>query len=161
VKTRRSTAFAFLLLAFAGMAWVFLQVIWNPLYRGGDASGPSDRSDASALQLEVERQDGGGTKSWSIADQQAISRLRAGLQSAEGAAQSPPPPPSEQKYHLRIRRPDSRVDEYDVILGPEGPAHDQVYVIRRSGGGPVYGTAYNTPELRSALQQVLVPPAPK
>jgi hypothetical protein len=34
---------------------------------------------------------------------------------------------------------------------------DRVYVIRRTGGTSVYGTAVNTPELRSALQQVLVP----
>jgi hypothetical protein len=38
---------------------------------------------------------------------------------------------------------------------------DRLYVIRRSGDTSAYGTAYNTPEVRSALQAVLPPPAPK
>jgi hypothetical protein len=157
---RRAPRIGFLLLAFGAMGWMFVQVIWIPLYRRQETARFVDSQAAPALQVDVEREDGKGTRTWSVADQQAISKLRAGLQSAEYAPQ-PDPPASDQKYRLRIKRSDSRVDEYEVVLGSEGRTHDRLYVIRRSGGTSVYGTAFNTPELRSALQDVLVPPAPK
>jgi len=139
---------------------MFVQVVWIPLYRTRETARFVDRQETPALQVEIDRQDGNRTRSWSIADQQAISRLKAGLQSAEYAAQTEPPV-SDQKYRLRIKRSDSQIDEYEVVMGSEGQLHDRLYVIRRNGGTAVYGTAFNTPELRSALQQVLVPPAPK
>jgi hypothetical protein len=160
VKTRRSLAIGVLLLAFGVMGWMFVQVIWIPLYRDRETARFVGSQETPALQVDVEREDGKGTRSWSIADQQAISRLKTGLQAAEYAPQSEAPA-SDQRYRLRIKRADARVDEYEVVLGSEGRMHDRLYVIRRSGGTSVYGTAFNTPELRSALQEVLVPPAPK
>jgi hypothetical protein len=142
------------------MVWIFVQVIWVPLYRYQETALFVGRQEAPALQVDIEREDRQGTRSWSVADQQAIAKLKAGLQNAEYAPQNEPPA-SDQKYRLRIRRSDSRIDEYEVVLGSEGRMHDRLYVIRRSGETAVYGTAFNTPELRSALQQVLVPPAPK
>ena len=143
------------------MGVMFVQVIWIPLYRYRETARFVGSQESPALGVEVEREDGQGTRSsWSIADQRAISRLRTGLETAEYASQNEAPA-SDQKYRLRIKRADSRIDEYEVVLGSEGQMHDRLYVIRRSGGTAVYGTAFNTPELRSALQQVLVPPAPK
>jgi len=142
------------------MAAMFVQVIWIPLYRRQETARFVGNQETPALQVDVERDDGMGTRTWSIADQQALSRLKSGLQSAEYAPQ-PEAPASDQKYRLRIRRNDSRIDEYEVVLGSEGRMHDRLYVIRRSGGTSVYGTAFNTPELRSALQQVLAPAAAK
>ena len=149
-----------LLLLFGLMAWMFVVVIWIPLYRNRETAEFVSSQETPALQVDVEREDGKGTRTWSIADQQAISKLKSGLQTAEYAPQNDPPA-SDQKYRLRIKRSDSRIDEYEVVLGSEGRMHDRLYVIHRSGGTSVYGTAFNTPELRSALQQVLVPPAPK
>jgi len=139
---------------------MFVGIIWIPLYRYQETVRFVGRQETPALQVDVEREDGKGTRTWSVADRQAISKLKAGLQTAEYAPQADPPA-SDQKYRLRIRRSDSGVDEYEVLLGSEGPQHDRLYVIRRSGGTSVYGTAFNTPELRAALQEVLVPPAPK
>jgi hypothetical protein len=152
VKIQRASAVGLLLLVFAGMTAMFIQVIWIPLYR--------NREDDAALQVDVEQKEGTGTRSWSIADPKAASRLNAGLRSATFGA-PPEQAVADQGYRLRIRRPDNRMDEYEVVLGSEGALHDRFYVIRRSGGTPIYGTVYNTPELRSALQQVLAPPAPK
>ena len=160
MRTRRPVALGILLLAFGLMGWMFVQVIWIPLYRRQETERFLGSQETPALQVDVEREDGKGTRSWSVADQQAIAKLKAGLQSAEYAPEKDPPA-SDQKYRLRIKRSDSRVDEYEVVLGSEGRMHDRLYVIRRSGGTSVYGTAFNTPELRSALQQVLVPPAPR
>jgi hypothetical protein len=160
MRTRRSLALGVLLLAFGAMAWMFVQVIWIPLYRRQETARFVGSQETPALQVDVEREDRQGTRAWSVADQQAIARLKAGLQNAEYAPQNDPPA-SDQKYRLRIKRSDSRIDEYEVVLGSEGQMHDRLYVLRRSGGTVVYGTAFNTPELRSALQQVLVPPAPK
>lgn len=157
---RRILAVGILLLAFGVMGVMFVYVIWIPLYRDQETARFVGSQDTPALEVDVEREDGKGTRSWSIVDQQAISKLKAGLQNAEAASQVDPPV-SDQKYRLRIKRSDSRIDEYEVVLGSEGRMHDRLYVIRRSGGTAVYGTAFNTPELRSALQQVLVPPAAK
>jgi hypothetical protein len=143
------------------MGWMFVRIIWIPLYRNQETERFVGSQETPALQVDIERQDGKETRTWSIADQQALQKLKSGLQAAQAA---PPgePPASEQKYRLRVKRSDSRVDEYEVILGPEGRMQDRLYVVRRNGGGaPVYGSTYSTPELRSALQQVLVSPAPK
>jgi len=142
------------------MGWMFVHVIWIPLYRQQETERFVGSQETPAVQVDIERQDGKGTQSWSIADHQALQKLKSGLQAAE-AAPSGPPPVSDQRYRLRIRRADSRVDEYEVILGPEGRMQDRLYVIRGDARAPVTGTAYTTPELRSALQQVLATPAPK
>jgi hypothetical protein len=157
MKLRRSfrTLLALAVLSVVGI--MFVTVIWIPLYQQRDLSRSAGSLDSPAVQVDVVREDGKETRSWTIADQQAIAKLRAGLQSTQAAPVEAPP--SEEKYRLRIKRPDSRVDEYEVVLGPEGRMQDRVYVIRRTGGTSVYGTAVNTPELRSALQQVLVPTA--
>lgn len=160
MKMRRALAIGLLLVAFGAMAAVFIQVIWIPLYRNRDAPSSAERPEESPSPIEVERKEGTGTRSWSVADQQAISRLKAGLRSADYGAPAEPPAP-DQTYRVRIRRPDSRIDEVDVILGSEGLMHDRFYVVRRTGGTSVYGTVFNTPELREALQKMLVPPAPK
>jgi hypothetical protein len=157
MKLRRSfrTLLALAVLSVVGI--MFVTVIWIPLYQQRDLSRSAGSLDSPAVQVDVVREDGKETRSWTIADQQAIAKLRAGLQSTQAATAEAPP--SEEKYRLRIKRLDSRVDEYEVVLGPEGRMQDRVYVIRRTGGTSVYGTAVNTPELRSALQQVLVPTA--
>ena len=156
MKTRRSLAAAVLLLAFLGMGVTFYYVIWIPLYRSRETARFVESQEDPTLQVDVEREDSKGKKNWTIADQQAIGRLRAGLRTAEIAPQADVPA-SDQKYRLRIKRADSRIDEYEVVLGPEGRMQDRLFVVRRSGGSSVYGTAYNTPELRSALQQILAP----
>jgi len=160
VKRPRSLALGIFLLVFGLTAWMFVAIIWIPLYRTRETAEFVSSQETPALQVDVEREDGKGTRSWSIADQQALLKLKAGLQTAQYAPQNDPPA-SDQKYRLRIRRADSRIDEYEVVLGSEGSLQDRLYVLRRNGGASVYGTAFNTPELRSALQQVLVPPAPK
>src|SRR2546421_13035529 len=98
-----------LLLVFGLMAWMFVVVIWVPLYRTRETAEFVGSQETPALQVDVEREDGKGTRTWSIADQQAISKLKSGLQTAEYAPQNDPPA-SDQKYRLRIKRADSRID---------------------------------------------------
>lgn len=157
MKTRRTLAAAALLLAFLGTGVTFYTVIWIPLYRTRETATFVGSQDTPTLQVEIEREDARGKRNWTIADQQAITRLKAGLQTAELAPHAEPPA-SDQKYRLRIKRADSRIDEYEVVLGTEGRTSDRLFVIRRSGGASVYGTAFNTPELRSALQQITAAP---
>jgi hypothetical protein len=147
----------------AAIAVMFVVVIWIPLYRDSAPAGPAGAQEPQAVEVDLVDKDGGSTRSWTVADQKAISKLRAGLQSAQPAAPpaEPAAAPSEEKYRLRIKGANARVDEYEVVLGTEGRAQDRVYVIRRNGGTSVYGTAVNTPELKSALQQVLTPTAPR
>ena len=57
-----------------------------------------------------------------------------------------------------IRRPDSRIDEYEVLLDERGRDHDLLYVVRKADGVSIVGSAYKTPELRSALRQILKEP---
>lgn len=144
----------------AAVGFLFVRVIWIPLYMDSGPGRPEAVQESPAMEVDVVKEDGKSTKSWTVADQKAISKLRAGLQST-APAPAEPPPPSEEKYRLKIKGSDSRVDEYEVVLGPEGRLQDRVYVIRRTGGSSVYGTAFNSPELRSALQQVLTPSAAK
>ena len=160
MKTRRTLAAALLLLALFGTGVTFYSVIWIPLYRSRETARFVESQEAPTVQVDVEREDSNGKRNWTIADPQAITRLRAGLKKAEAAPQGDPPA-SDQKYRLRIQRADSRVDEYEVVLGTEGSMQDRLLVIRRSGGTSVTGTAYTTPELRSALQQILSPAAAK
>lgn len=137
------------------MIGMFVAVIWMPLYRHGETAKFVGTQNQDTVQVDVVKDDGKETRSWTIADRKAISRLSAGMQTADYARGDMPA--ADEKYRLRIKRADSRIDEYEVVLGSEGRQHDRVYLLRSSNGKTVYGTAFNTPELRSALQQVLAP----
>ena len=137
-------------------AWAFVMIIWIPLYGHRQTQEFAGAQDAPALEADIVREDARGVRSWSVQDRQALMKLRDGLRRADytGAKE----PRADHKYKLRIRRADSRVDEYEVLLDERGSEHDLLYVVRRAGGTPMYGSAFKTPELRSALQQVLQEP---
>jgi hypothetical protein len=135
------------------VAALFVVVIWIPLYGRQQKADWAVQQDEPPIQAEITRDEPGGTRSWSLKDKQALQKLQAGLQSANYTAM--PDPKIDQTFRLRIRRSDSRVDEYEVQLDERGREHDMLYVVRRSGGGAVYGSAFKTPELRSALQQLI------
>lgn len=157
-KAARAAA---LLVVFAFTAGMFVVVIWKPLYGRPEVKAYAEAQDQAPLQAEIVREDGGVTKAWSVADREALAKLRQGLKNADPAPA--PAPRADQKYRLRIKRPDSRVDEYEVLFDERGRDHDLLYVVRREGGGSVYGSAFKTPELREAIRQVLADPksAPK
>ena len=150
---RKSAAIAIAVLALLATAWAFVVVIWIPLY--GTPQGPSDPAhpEDSALQAEIVKEDGGSSRTWTVADAQALQKLNAELRRADFSAQSVPR--SDQSYKLRIRRPDSKIDEYEVLLDERGTSPDMVYVVRRTGGTSIYGVAQKTPELKSALDRIL------
>ena len=135
-----------------------VMIIWIPLYGHGRTKEYLVEQEQPALQADIVKEDAAGGRSWSVADQQALRKLRDGLRQAEysGAAAKEPKP--DQKYRLRIRRPDARIDEYELLLDERGSEKDLLYVVRRNGGSAVYGSAFKTPELRSALEQVLKNP---
>jgi hypothetical protein len=155
------------LVVLALMGWAFVRIIWIPLYGHRETAAFAARQEEPAVQADIVREDSGGTRSWSVQDRQALSKLRDGLRRADWSGGSPAggaaEPRMDQKFRLRIRRPDAHVDEYEVLLDERGSEHDLLYVVRRSGGAAVYGSAFKTPELRSALQQILKEPpaAPK
>jgi hypothetical protein len=159
MKARKWAAAAGILAVLSLLGWSFVTVIWIPLYGGSD-SHPSFARPEEPLRAEMVKEDG-TARSWSVADAQALAKLRDELRRADYSEKSPPR--LDQKYRLRIRRPDSRVDDYEVLLDERGNEPDLLYVIRRSGGASIYGSALKTPELRAALQQVLKEPqtAPK
>jgi hypothetical protein len=164
MKPRTSLRILASLVVLALMGWAFVRIIWIPLYGHRETAAFVARQEEPALQAEIVREDSGGTRSWSVQDRQALSKLRDGLRRADySAAGAAPEPRMDQKFRLRLRRPDSRVDEYEVLLDERGSEHDLLYVVRRSGGASIYGSAFKTPELRSALQQILKEPqaAPK
>jgi hypothetical protein len=138
------------------MGWAFVMIIWVPLYGHRQTAEFAARQEEPALQADIVREDSGGTRSWSVQDQQALSKLREGLRRADFSGSQEPR--TDQKFRLRLRRPDSRVDEYEVLIDERGREHDLLYVVRRSGGTAIYGSAFKTPELRSALEQVLKEP---
>ena len=114
--------------------------------------------DEPAVEADIVREDAGGVRSWSVQDRQALMKLQDGLRRADFTGTNAPR--ADQKFKLRIRRSDSRIDEYEVLLDERGSEHDMLYVVRRSGGGtPMYGSAFKTPELRSALLQLLKEPS--
>jgi len=154
---RRTAGVLALAAALALTGWLFVKIIWIPLYAERETSRFVQGQERPVLQVEVVREDGKGSQSWSIADQQAIAKLRAGLQRADFTRTEPPR--TDERYRLKIRRSDSTVDEYEVLLDSASADRDLLYVIRRSGGSSIYGSAFNTPELRSALRQVLKAPA--
>ncbi len=157
MKSRKAAGVLLLTAALALTGWVFVRTIWIPLYADRETSRFVEEQGQPILQVDVDREDGKQRQSWSIADQQAIAKLRAGLQRAEYSPAAPPK--SDERYRLKIRRSDSTVDEYEVLLDTASKDRDLLYVVRRSGGNSIYGSAFNTPELRSALQQVLKAPS--
>ena len=157
MKSRKTAGVLVLTAALALTGWVFFKTIWTPLYADRRTSRFVEEQGRPILQVDVDREDGKQRQSWSIADQQAISKLRAGLQRADYSTRAEPPK-TDERYRLKIRRSDSTVDEYEVLLDSASRDRDLLYVIRRSGGNSIYGSAFNTPELRSALQQVLKAP---
>jgi len=158
VKRRRLLPVLACLVVFGLMTWLFVTVIWIPLYDYKQTVTFSGRTDDPGIQAEIEREDKSGVRTWSIQDQQALSKLRQGFQAAELTREKPPR--ADQKFRVRIRRSDARVDEYEVLLDESSSQQDMLYVVQRQGGTPIYGSAFKTPELRSALQQILKEPAP-
>lgn len=140
----------------AGTAWAFVMIIWIPLYGHRETREFAATQESPAVQADIVREDARGVRSWSVQDQQALVKLRDGLRKADFAGAKEPR--ADQKFKLRIRRSDARIDEYDVVLDERGSDHDLLYVVRRTGGSAIYGSAFKTPELRSALQQVLKEP---
>jgi hypothetical protein len=144
------------LLVAAGTAWAFVMIIWIPLYDHRESREFAVTQESPAVEADIVREDASGVKTWSVQDRQALLKLRDGLRKADFAGAKEPR--ADQKFKLRIRRSDARVDEYEVLLDERGSDHDMLYVVRRTGGSAVYGSAFKTPELRSALQQVLREP---
>jgi hypothetical protein len=159
VKRRRVLSILACVAVFGLMTWLFITVIWIPLYDYEQTATFSGRNSDPGIQAEIEREDKSGVRSWSIQDQQALSKLREGFQTAEFTREKPPR--ADQKFRVRIRRSDARVDEYEVLLDESSSRQDMLYVVQRQGGTPIYGSAFKTPELRSALQQILKDPTPK
>jgi hypothetical protein len=158
MKSRRALpVFGLLLIIFALMAWMFVKVIWIPLYDSGETARFSGTTQDAGVQAEIEREDGSGLRSWSIQDQQALAKLRDGFRAAEFTRDKPLK--ADQKFRLRIRRSDARIDEYEVLLDERSSERDMLYVVQRNGGSTIYGSAFKTPELRAALQQLLKEPA--
>ncbi|HVE39895.1 MAG TPA: hypothetical protein VNM14_08420 [Planctomycetota bacterium] len=157
MKRRKALPILGCLVVFALMTWIFIKVIWIPLYDYEQTATFSGRSVDPGVQAEIEREDKSGIRTWSIQDQQALSKLRDGFQTAEFTREKPPR--ADQKFRVRIRRADSRVDEYEVLLDESGSRQDMLYVVQRQGGTPIYGSAFKTPALRAALQQILKEPA--
>jgi len=137
------------------VAALFIRVIWIPLHEHPEAAVP-DGADAAGVQAEVEREHSSGVRSWSVKDQQALSKLREGFRAAEFSSEKPPR--ADQRFRLKIRRSDARVDEYEVLMDESSSQQDMLYVVQRQGGSTVYGSALKTPELREALRQVLKEP---
>ena len=156
MKSRKTAGVLVLIAALALTGFVFVKTIWIPLHDYRETSLFVQGQEQPVLQVDVVREDGKQSQAWTVADQQAISKLRTGLQRAEYSRAEPPR--TDERYKLKIRRSDSTVDEYEVLLDSASRDRDLLYVIRRSGGNSIYGSAFNTPELRSALQQVLKAP---
>jgi hypothetical protein len=158
MKRRKALSALACLGVFALMTWAFIKVIWIPLYDDRETATFSGRTDDPGVQAEIEREDKSGTRAWSVQDREALSKLRDGFRTAEFTREKPPR--ADQKFRVRIRRSDARVDEYEVLLDESGSRQDMLYVVQRQGGMPIYGSAFKTPELRAALQQILKEPAP-
>jgi hypothetical protein len=157
MRSHRALRFVGALGLLALTGWMFVMVIWIPLYGHRQTQEFEGQQDQPPLHAEIVREDGSGSRSWSVQDRQALMKLREGLRHADFAPAKEPR--VDQKFKLRIRRSDTRVDEYDVLLDERGSEHDMLYVVRRAGGASIYGSAFKTPELRSALQQVLKEPS--
>ena len=157
MKSDKAVRIAGSLVVLSLLGWAFVMVIWIPLYGHRRTQEYAAEQEQPALQAEIVREDRSGTRSWSLKDQEALRKLQDGLRQADYAGAKAPQ--VEEKFRLRIRRPDSRIDEYEVHLDGRGREHDLLYVIRRADGVSTVGHAYKTPELRSALRQILKDPS--
>lgn len=128
------------------VAWAFVMTIWVPLYQDRETTRYVAEQEQPAISAEVGGAEG---RTWTIRDRRALATLAEGLRQADYAAAAEPR--TDQSFTLRIRRADSRVDEYRVSLDERGSRHD--LVVRRGGA------AFKTPELRAALRQILQEPA--
>jgi hypothetical protein len=153
MTSRRPLRIALAVVVLSLLGWMFVAVIWLPLYREQAAADFVDQWNEPALEAEIIREDATGTRAWSLKDQQALSKLRQGLRSVHPVQETPPQ--ADRKFRVQIRRADSRVDEYEVLLDENSSERDMLYVVRRSGGATVYGSVYNTPEIRSTLKELI------
>ena len=138
------------------LGWAFVMVIWIPLYGHRKTQEYAAEQEQPAVQAEIVREDRSGTRSWSLQDREALRKLQDGLRQADYTGAKAPQ--VDQKFRVRIRRSDARIDEYEVLLDERGREHDLLYVVRRTDGASIVGSAYKTPELRSALRQILKEP---
>src|SRR5437763_877266 len=140
MKSRKAAAVSLFIAVFAFTGWLFVRTIWVPLYGPGQGAGaPASGQDGSFIQIDALREDGNVGRSWSVADQQAISKLRAGFQKP-GAAPPAAAPQADERYRLRIRRADATLDEFDVLLDSRGKDRELYYVVRRNGASVVTGS---------------------
>jgi hypothetical protein len=157
MKSRKAASLLVALSILGLVIALFIKVIWIPLYDYRETATFYGRTSDAGVQAEIEREDSSGVRSWSIKDQQALMKLRDGFRAAEFSREDPPR--ADQKFRLRIRRSDARVDEYEMLLDEHGSERDLLYVVHRNGGSMIYGSAFKTPELREALRQVLKEPS--
>lgn len=148
-RTMMRLAGAIAILAFLG--WAFIVVIWRPLYGDPQARASFPLSDDSSVLAEIESREGQRLQSWAVRDHEALARIEKGLRQA-GPSTAPPVGP-DRKLTLRLRRPDARLEEYEVIL--TGRAQDAVYVIPRTGQPSGSEYALRIPGLRPVLEQIL------
>ena len=156
MKSDRSVRIVGSLALLGLLSWAFVMVIWIPLYGHRKTREYAAEQEQPAVQAEIVREDRSGTRSWSLQDQEALRKLQDGLRQADYAGAKAPQ--VDQKFRVRIRRSDARIDEYEVLLDERGRDHDLLYVVRRTDGASIVGSAYKTPELRSALRQILKEP---
>jgi len=157
MKPRKTIPIAGALLVLAMLGWAFVAVIWIPLYGHRKSPEVAAEQEPPAVQAEIVREDRSGIRSWSLQDQQSLRKLQDGLRQADTTGAKAPN--ADQKFRVRIRRADSRIDEYEVLVDERGRDHDLIYVVRRADGASMVGGAAKTPELRSALRQILKEPS--
>jgi len=156
MKSNRGVRIAGSLVVLGLLGWAFVMVIWIPLYGHRKTLEYAAEQEQPAVQAEIVREDRSGTRTWSLQDQEALRKLQEGLRQADYTGAKTPK--AEERFRVRIRRPDSRIDEYEVLLDERGRDHDLLYVVRKADGVSIVGSAYKTPELRSALRQILKEP---
>ena len=157
MKSDRTVRIAGSLAVLGLLGWAFTMVIWIPLYGHGKTQEFAAEQEQPAVQAEIVREDRSGIRSWSLQDQQSLRKLQDGLRQADYTGAKAPN--ADQKFRVRIRRADSRIDEYEVLVDERGRDHDLIYVVRRADGASMVGGAAKTPELRSALRQILKEPS--
>ena len=159
MKSGKSLRIIGFLVLFALMAWAFVMIIWIPLYGHRQTASFAETQEEAPLQAEIVREDASGTRSWSIADQQALSKLRNGLRRADYTGVKEPH--ADQKYRVRLRRPDSRIDEYEVILDERGSEHDVLYVVHRTANGEWLKLMQSPPAIARGVQISTFPTKPE
>lgn len=153
MKRRNLPGILVCLVVFSLVGWAFARIIWVPLYGYQKTAEYVAQQDEPVLRAEIERRDARGTRSWTVADPRALEKLHAGLVRADYAPASLPA--TQETYRIRLRRADSRLDEYEVVLDEQGSSRDLIYVVGRKDGPAITGSAFRIPQLRSALEQIL------